>query len=51
LSDDAGPALKLRAIRFALADVLLHDQTDKKQELRAAAGGNGRKLGTRLIGY
>jgi hypothetical protein len=33
-----------------VADVLLPDQTDKKQELRAAADANGRKRGMRLIG-
>jgi hypothetical protein len=33
-----------------VADVLLPDQWDEKQELRADAGGNGRKRGMRLIG-
>jgi hypothetical protein len=33
-----------------VADVLLPDQRDKKQELRAVTGGNGRKRGMRLVG-
>jgi hypothetical protein len=34
-----------------VADVLLPDQADKKQGLRAAADANGRKRGMRMIGY
>jgi hypothetical protein len=40
----------VRGLRAGVADILLHDQEDKKQDFRACAGGNGYKYQMQQFG-